>query len=76
MLRPRALACACADHDAGAAGRKAIDERLAPPVGCGRLRLLVYQRLKWGSTPKIDPEFLITELRRLLTPPRGEMQSH
>jgi len=66
------LARAYADHEETAAGHATIDELLAPPTGRGRLRLLEYQRANRVSTPEVDPDLLVAELRRLLTPARGE----
>jgi hypothetical protein len=66
------LARAYADHEETAAGHATIDELLAPPTGRGRLRLLEYQRANRVSTPEVDPDLLVAELRRLLTPTRGE----
>jgi len=48
---------------------RAIDKLLAPRDGLGRLRLLEYQRMSKESVPDVDPDFLVKELRRLLSPP-------
>ncbi|MFZ4572990.1 MAG: hypothetical protein ACOYN0_01250 [Phycisphaerales bacterium] len=53
---------------------RTIDTLLAPANGLGRVRLLEYQRANRASTPEVDPEFLVRELRRLLLPPLGESQ--
>ena len=47
---------------------RAIDKLLAPRDGLGRLRLLEYQRMNRDSVPEVDPDFLVEELRRLLSP--------
>jgi hypothetical protein len=45
---------------------RTIDTLLAPRDGLGRLRLLEYQRANLGSIPDVDPDLLVSELRRLL----------
>lgn len=51
-----------------AAAMATIDALLAPPQGLGRIRLLEYQRANRDSIPAVDPDLLVSELRRLLTP--------
>jgi hypothetical protein len=46
---------------------RTIDTLLAPRDGLGRLRLMEYQRANRTSIPEVDPEFLVRELRRLVT---------
>ena len=57
-------------YEIGEANR-AIDKLLAPRDGLGRLRLLEYQRMNRDSVPDVDPDFLVEELRRLLSPPES-----
>jgi hypothetical protein len=66
------LAREYADHAEITEGRQTIDKLLAPAEGLGRLRLLEYQRANRASTPEVDPDFLVNELRRLLAPSSGE----
>lgn len=63
------LARAFASHPEIRAANQTIDTLLAPNDGLGRLRLLEYQRINRSSIPTVDPDFLLTELRRLLSPP-------
>lgn len=61
-----------ADYSGDARVAKAlrtIDSLLAPRDGLGRIRLLEYQRTNRATCPELDPEFLVAELRRLLSPP-------
>jgi hypothetical protein len=62
------LAREYAEHAEIAEGNRTIDTLLASADGLGRLRLLEYQRANRASTPEVDPDFLVKELRRLLTP--------
>lgn len=66
------LAHEYADHAEIAEGNRTIDTLLAPADGLGRLRLLEYQRANRASTPEVDPDFLVKELRRLLAPSSGD----
>jgi hypothetical protein len=62
------LACEHAGHAEIASARRTVDLLLAPPDGIGRLRLLEHQRMHRTSTPEVDPDLLVRELRRLLVP--------
>jgi len=62
------LAREYADHAEVVEANRTIDTLLAPADGLGRLRLREYQRANLASTPEVDPEFLVKELRRLLVP--------
>ena len=53
---------------------RTIDALLAPADGLGRLRLFEYQRANRASTPEVDAELLVRELRRLLAPAAGDGQ--
>jgi hypothetical protein len=52
-----------------AQAHRTIDLLLAPRDGLGRLRLLEYQRMNRPSVPEVEPDLLVEELRRLLSPP-------
>ncbi len=45
---------------------RTIDSLLEPASGLGRLRLIEYQRASQGAVPEVDPDLLVSELRRLL----------
>lgn len=63
------LAWEYARHEEVVEAIRTIDTLLAPADGLGRLRLLEYQRTNRDSTPEVNPDFLVEELRRLLVPP-------
>lgn len=65
------LAHEYAGHPEIVEATRTIDTLLAPANGLGRVRLLEYQRANRSSTPEVDPDFLVRELRRLLLPPAG-----
>jgi hypothetical protein len=65
------LAHEYAGHPEIVEATRTIDTLLAPANGLGRVRLLEYQRANRSSTPEVDPDFLVRELRRLLQPPAG-----
>lgn len=69
------LARQYAGHEQIAEAKRTIDSLLAPPHGLGRLRLLEYQRANRASTPEVDPDLLLRELRRLIRP-AGEPTPH
>ena len=48
---------------------RTIDTLLATPDGLGRIRLMEYRRANRTSAPDVDPDFLVRELRALLSPP-------
>jgi hypothetical protein len=62
-----ALARQFAGHAEVVEALRTIDTLLAPRDGLGRLRLMEYQRANRISIPEVDPEFLVRELRRLVT---------
>jgi hypothetical protein len=62
-----ALARQFAGHAEVVEALRTIDTLLAPRDGLGRLRLMEYQRANRTSIPEVDPEFLVRELRRLVT---------
>ncbi len=68
------LAHEYAGHPEIVEATRTIDTLLAPANGLGRVRLLEYQRANRSSTPEVDPDFLVRELRRLLQPPAGYSQ--
>ena len=72
VLRPaRSVNRICrgfAGHPEVAEAMSTIETLLAPRGGIGRLRLLEYQGLNIASTPPVDPDLLVDELKRLLTP--------
>jgi len=46
--------------------RGIIEELFVPSDGLGRIRLLEYQRANPRTTPEVDPDWLVDELKRLL----------
>lgn len=65
------LARQYAGHEEIAEAKRTIDSLLAPADGLGRLRLLEYQRANRASTPEVDPDLLLRELRLLIGPAEG-----
>jgi hypothetical protein len=69
------LARQYADHPELAEADRTISTLLAPVTGRGRIRLLEQQRANRAAMPEVDPDFLVREVRSLLTPPTRDVST-